>query len=175
MTLQTTDVGVGQTTTGTAARSPEVFIPIGALDMQPTFWGWVSKYVPDTAKYKPDLAWRIAHASWVAKKSASNRTKPRPLDKLDWEHVKVNLVGHNGLLDVAVWFNPDKIDIRLRESNLRSAGNIDDILVIEHAPKGANYHYTMEVISPADVRYATILPKLTQSPPGTSLKKYGYY
>jgi hypothetical protein len=175
MTLQTTDVGVGQTTTGAAPRSPEIFIPIGALDMQPTFWGWVSQYVPDTRKYKPDIAWRIANALWVAKKSSSNRKVPRPLDKLDWEHVKVNLVGHNGLLDVAVWFNPNKIDIRFRESNLRSAGNINDILVIEHAPTGANYHYVMEVISPADTRYATILPRLTKRPKGISLKKYGYF
>jgi hypothetical protein len=175
MTLQTTDVGVGQTTVGAQARSPEVFIPVGALDMHPDFWGWMSPYVPDAAKYKPDLAWRITHAPWISQKMASLRRVPRPLDKLDWEHVRVNLIGHNGLLDVAIWFNPDKVDIRLRESNLRSAGNIDDILVIEHAPQGANYHYLMEVIPAADHRYPAIRGQLNQRPSGSSLKKYGYF
>lgn len=175
MTLQTTDVGVGQTTVGAQARSPEIFIPVGALDLHPDFWGWSSKYVPDATKYKPDLAWRIARSSWIAKKMASSRKVPRPLDKLDWEHVRVSLIGYNGLLDVAIWFNPDKVDIRLRESNLRSAGNVDDILVIEHAPQGANYHYLMEVIHAKDSRYSTIRSQLNQRPPGSSLKKYGYF
>ena len=157
MTLQTTDVGVGQTTSGTQVRSPEIFIPVGALDMHPDFWGWITQYLPDFTKYKPDIAWRIDHASWIATKSGSSRRVPRPLDKLDWEHVRVNLIGHNGLLDVAVWFNPDKVDLRFRESNLRAAGDIDDILVIEHAPQGANYHYSMEVIPASDVRYPVIL------------------
>lgn len=175
MTLQTTDVGVGQTTVGAQARSPEIFIPVGALDMHPDFWGWISQYLPDATKYKPDLAWRISHASWISQRLAASRKVPRPLDKLDWEHVRVNLIGHNGLLDVAVWFNPDKVDIRLRESNLRSAGAIDDILVIEHAPQGANYHYLMEVIPVADPRYPTIYAQLNQRPSGSSLKKYGYF
>ena len=175
MTLQTTDVGVGQTTAGAQARSPEIFIPVGALDMHPDFWGWNSQYSPDATKYKPDLAWRISHAVWISKKAASSRRVHRPLDKLDWEHVRVHLIGHSGLLDVAVWFNPDKVDLRLRESNLRTAGKIDDILLVEHAPQGANYHYVMEVISASDQRYPNIFKKLNQRPSGRSLKKYGYF
>ena len=175
MTLQTTDVGVGQTTVGAQARSPEIFIPVGALDMHPDFWGWISQFVPDATKYNPDLAWRIAHSTWIANKLASTRRVPRPLDKLDWEHVKINLIGHNGLLDVAVWFNPDKVDIRFREANLRSSGKIDDILVVEHAPQGANYHYLMEVIPTTDPRYSATYARLNIKVPGKSLKRYGYF
>ena len=40
MTLQKTDVGVGQTTEGTPRRSPEIFIPLSARDAAPDFWGW---------------------------------------------------------------------------------------------------------------------------------------
>jgi HKD family nuclease len=175
MTLQNTDVGVGQTTAGTSKRSPEIFIPIGAVDMQPEFWGWVSPFVPDFSKYKPDLLWRKRESNWISQKQSTNRRVPRPLDKLDWEHVKVNLTGHNGLLDVAVWFNPKKIDIRLRESSLRLAGDIDDILVISQAPQGANYDYEMEVVRKTDPGYASIDARLTQKVPGASSKKYGYF
>lgn len=175
MTLQKTDVGVGQTTTGTSKRSPEIFIPIGAVDLEPTFWGWASRFVPDSTKYKSDLSWKIQNAKWINQKLASHRTVPRPLEKLDWEHVKVNLVGHNGLLDVAVWFNPKKIDIRFRESTLRSAGDIDDILVIEHAPPGANYDYKMEVVPKLDPRYSGLYAALTHIVPSPSHKKFGYF
>lgn len=37
MTLQNTDVGVGQTTPGTSRRSPEIFIPLEARDADPGF------------------------------------------------------------------------------------------------------------------------------------------
>jgi len=39
MTLQKTDVGVGQTTRGTQRRSPEIFIPLVCRDYDPEFWG----------------------------------------------------------------------------------------------------------------------------------------
>ena len=39
MTLQRTDVGVGQTTTGTSRRSPEIFVPLSARDAAPALLG----------------------------------------------------------------------------------------------------------------------------------------
>jgi HKD family nuclease len=47
MTLQTTDVGYGQTTAGTQRRSPEVFIPLAARDADPDFWEWDAGYMDD--------------------------------------------------------------------------------------------------------------------------------
>ncbi len=44
MTLQRTDVGVGQTTSGTSRRSPEVFIPLVARDHAPAFWGYPDQF-----------------------------------------------------------------------------------------------------------------------------------
>lgn len=51
MTLQQTDVGKGQTTKGTARRSPEIFIPLAARDEAPDFWGWPSQFVDSATKY----------------------------------------------------------------------------------------------------------------------------
>ena len=47
MTLQRTDVGVGQTTEGTSRRSPEIFIPLAARDFDPEFWGWPRRFTTD--------------------------------------------------------------------------------------------------------------------------------
>jgi HKD family nuclease len=50
MTLQRTDVGVGQTTKGTSRRSPEIFIPLAARDENPEFWGWPELFTEDPEK-----------------------------------------------------------------------------------------------------------------------------
>lgn len=47
MTLQRTDAGVGQVTAGTARRSPEVFIPLIARDINPSFWDWPDGFEED--------------------------------------------------------------------------------------------------------------------------------
>jgi HKD family nuclease len=51
MTLQQTDVGRGQTTVGTSARSPEIFIPLKARDEHPDFWHWPSGFTETPTKY----------------------------------------------------------------------------------------------------------------------------
>ena len=48
MTLQRTDVGVGQTTPGTSRRSPEIFIPLSARNAVPSFWDWPEGFTPDS-------------------------------------------------------------------------------------------------------------------------------
>ena len=50
MTLQKTDVGVGQTSEGTSKRSPEIFIPLSARDAQPSFWDWPHGFSEDSAR-----------------------------------------------------------------------------------------------------------------------------
>ena len=49
MTLQQTDVGVGQTTTGTSRRSPEIFVPLAARDANPEFWNWPDAFESDAS------------------------------------------------------------------------------------------------------------------------------
>ncbi len=50
MTLQNTDVGIGQTSEGTSRRSPEIFIPLAARDANPSFWDWPHGFSEDPAK-----------------------------------------------------------------------------------------------------------------------------
>lgn len=52
MTLQNTDVGVGQKLKGKARRSPEVFIPLAALDQHPDFWTFPAQFTADVAGNK---------------------------------------------------------------------------------------------------------------------------
>jgi hypothetical protein len=172
MTLQNTDVGVGQTTSGTQKRSPEVFIPLLALDQLPTFWNWKSKSEP-TSSYKKDAAWQAKHADWIAKQSKL-KTLDRPIEKLDWENVRIGLLGQAGMLEARIWFNPIKKDIRIRHEALRSAGAIGDILLVRRAPSGSGRDFDMQVVKTADAAYAATLAKLTTKVPN-SPKRIGYF
>ena len=116
MTLQRTDVGVGQTTAGTSKRSPEIFIPLVARNANPGFWNW-----PDGFESDPN--------------------NPAKLDRRD---VPMRLGGR--LIHVNMMHWPAKHDFRLRSEALRSAGNIGDILRLEEMPSEANCEYYAEVI-----------------------------
>lgn len=172
ITLQNTDVGHGQVTVGTSARSPEVFVPVGALDANPAFWGWISKSKPDSAKYTADVAWRAKHADWVAKHKSP--TRPRPIDKLDWP-VRINLKGTAGLVEANFGFNPIKTDIRMRADALRGAGDVGDILLIRQAASGSTYQYEMQVIRKTAANFNSYLAKLTHKVKSPSKKQYGYF
>lgn len=89
MTLQQTDVGVGQTTRGTSRRSPEIFIPLAARDANPKFWGWSDLFVEDPSK----------------------------AGKYDRTNVPMVLGGHVIHVNMMTW--PDKSDFRLRNAKLR--------------------------------------------------------
>ncbi|PZX25405.1 phospholipase D-like protein [Cupriavidus phytorum] len=175
MTLQTTDVGVGQTTKGAQQRSPEVFIPLRALDLKPSFWGWQSPFIPDPAKYKVDAQWRAKpkNAAWIKSESAKANRVARPLEKLDWQNVRIRLAGHAGDLQATLWFNPQKKDIRIRESTIRASGNVDDIFLLRSAPAGSLHTYELEIIKKGTPQYAQILPKLTVRI-SNSKKRIGY-
>ena len=103
MTLMMTDVGVGQTTPGTAKRSPEIFVPLVARDAQPGFWGWQELFVEDPNK----------PGKW---------DRRSVLMKLGANVIRVNMM---------TW--PDKHDFRLRSEALRSAGKVGDILRMEQS------------------------------------------
>ena len=173
MTLQNTDVGVGQTGFATQRRSPEVFIPLEALDQLPTFWNWKTRFQP-TASYKADPGWRAARAAWIAEQLARPNRIPRPVDKLDWSNVQVKLKGHAGLLTATIWFNPYKKDIRIRQEDIRSAGDVGDILLMRRAPPGSGYDFDMEVIKKAHPAFPATEAKLTTQI-RNSAKRIGYF
>ena len=123
MTLQRTDVGVGQTTAGTSRRSPEIFIPLAARDANPGFWDWPSGFVADSRK----------------------------VGKLDRQAVRMRLGGEIVSVNMMTW--PDKRDFRLRSEALRSAGNVGDVLRIEKVHASSGYDYYAEVVPQGTSQY----------------------
>lgn len=101
MTLQRTDAGTGQTTPGTARRSPEIFIPLAARNAAPEFWHWPHAF----------------------------RQDPESPGKLD--RTGVPMVIGNVVVKVNMTYFPHRHEFRLRNELLRSAGGIGDILRIE--------------------------------------------
>jgi HKD family nuclease len=142
MTLQRTDVGEGQVTEGASKRSPEVFIPLAARDMDPGFWGWKHLFI--TSEKKDD--------------------RRGVLMLLDDEVILVNMM---------TWHV--KRDLRLRNSVLRSAGEIGDILKIELVTEPAGYEYVVEIISTDSTAYDDWLAFCTTKGKGSSKKYFGYY
>ena len=124
MTLQRTDVGVGQTTTGTARRSPEIFIPLSARDANPDFWQWPDAFISD-------------------------QSKP---GKFDRPNVRMRLGGQIISVNLMTW--PDKHDFRLRSEALRSAGNIGDIMRLERVDAGSNFEYYVEIIPKGTTQFS---------------------
>jgi hypothetical protein len=111
MTLHQTDIGVGQTTTGTAKRSPEFFVPLAARDAFPDFWGWPNSFTADLATP----------------------------GKFDRPGVRVRLGATMIDLNMMTW--PVKHDFRLRSEALRSsAGSIGDILYLEVGSGSYDYY-----------------------------------
>ena len=127
MTLQHTDVGVGQTTAGTSRRSPEIFIPLAARDAEPEFWRWPGGFAPD----------------------------PQRPSKFDRQRVRMRLGGEIVSVNMMIW--PVKRDFRLRSEALRSAGDVGDILRMEKADPAAGHEYEVEVISRETDRHAEYL------------------
>lgn len=127
MTLQKTDVGVGQVTTGTSRRSPEIFIPLAARNTDPDFWGWPNQFTNDV-------------------------TKP---GKMDRPGVKMRI--GTTIIDVNMMTWPDKSDFRLRSEHLRSAGSIGDILYMERSDGKDGFTYYVEVIPQRSARHAQYL------------------
>ena len=108
MTLQRTDVGRGQQTPGTSARSPELFIPLKAKRENESFWGYPKEFSADS-------------------------TKP---GKFDRSGVRVLFEGKIVTVNMMTW--PDKSDFRLRCRSLRDAGNVGDIFVMTSVNKSTH-------------------------------------
>jgi len=151
MTLQKTDVGVGQTTKGTSRRSPEIFIPLAARDYDPEFWGW------------PDLF--VADAGWTGSVDRDGR------GKMDRPGVMVRLGG--ATVSVHFWYNPDKKDLRLRSEHMRSAGSVGDILYVERSNGTGGFAYYVDVVPQGSPRHAELLVECINTV-RNSKKVFGY-
>ncbi len=127
MTLQRTDVGVGQVTRGSAKRSPEIFIPLVARDRAPDFWGWKSLFKRDKAK--PGK----------------------------WDRVGVRMRLGREIIAVNMMTWPDKHDFRLRNASLRDAGKVGDVLRIEKGDAKTGYDYYVEIVPQGSSDYPRYL------------------
>lgn len=145
MTLQRTDVGTGQTTSGTSRRSPEIFIPLTARDEEPDFWGWEHLFADD----------------------------PATAGKKDRNNVKMRLGGE--IINVNMFYNDVKKDLRLRSEALRSSGEIDDIIKIEKTDGSQGFDYYVEIIPQSTGDYPHYRAACINKVKGLSKKYWGYY
>ena len=132
MTLQRTDVGVGQTTTGTSRRSPEIFIPLSARNAAPEFWDWPFSFEED----------------------------PLRLGKLDRTGVSMRLGTETINVNMMTW--PARHDFRIRCEALRSAGNVGDILHLEKVKPETGYEYFAEIVPQGTSQYPSFLASCNQ-------------
>ena len=145
MTLQKTDVGTGQITAGASRRSPEVFIPLIARDDEPNFWGWDTLFVNDPVK--------------AGKKDRNN----------------VQMLLGGDIINVNMFYNDVKKDLRLRSEALRSSGNINDIIKIEKTNGSQGFDYYVEIIPQSSGNYPNYRAACTNKVKGISKKYWGYY
>ena len=146
MTLQQTDAGFGQVTPGTSARSPEIFIPLAARNENPMFWVWPHGFEEDLG----------------------NR------GKFDRHGVRMRLGDEIIEVNMMTW--PAKSDFRLRSRQLRSAGNVGDLIHLERMEEeGADFEYSAEVIRQGEEEYEDYLALCRRMVRPPSLKRYGYY
>lgn len=154
MTLENTDVGVGQTTAGTAPRSPEVFIPLVALDQHPDFWTFPAQFIPD--------------AEWDANHLQHRRNGMGKLDRTDVP-IRIGVV-----YSVSMFFNPRKGDFRLRNEALRSSGHVGDILLVRRVDPTNGFEYDIQVAPQGSPLFAQLVPYCNVQVPN-SQKQFGYF
>ena len=154
MTLQNTDVGVGQVTKGTSKRSPEVFIPLAALDQQPAFWTF-----PD--QFTPDVGWNNTHPD----------IRRHGLGKMDRMEVPMRI---GGVQSVRMFFNPRKGDFRLGNEALRSKGSVGDLLFVRRVDAVNGFEYDIQVAPQGSPLFEQLAPFCNTSVPH-SAKRFGYF
>lgn len=153
MTLQNTDVGFGQTTQGTSRRSPEVFIPLAALDQNPAFWTF-----PD--QFTADVGWTNTHPN-----------RRNGLGKMD----RMNVPMRVGVVQaVRMFFNPRKGDFRLGNEALRSSGNVGDILLVRRVDPVNGFEYDIQVAPQGSPLFAQLAP-FCSTQVANSQKRFGYF
>lgn len=146
MTLQRTDVSVGQTTPGTSPRSPDIFIPLAALDANQDFWGFPGNYEEHHTRI--------------------GRT---------WERiVQVRVRPRGRVVRSTLRRYEHKSDLRLNSNEIRALANVGDILLLRLAPPGLGFDYEAEVIKQNHPRYEHYRPLCTVPVRPPSRKRFGY-
>jgi|GEM_PF-383615 len=153
MTLQNTDVGFGQTTAGTSRRSPEVFIPLAALDQNPAFWTF-----PD--QFTPDGPWALKYPN-----------RRNGFGKMDRMNVPMRI---GTVREVRMFFNPRKGDFRLGNEALRSSGSVGDILLVRRVDPINGFEYDIQVAPQGSPMYQQLNPLCNTTVPN-SQKRFGYF
>ncbi len=153
MTLQNTDVGVGQITKGTSRRSPEVFIPLAALDENPAFWTF-----PD--QFTADVAWNNTHPM----------NRRNGFGKMDRMNVPMRI---GAVQAVRMFFNPRKGDFRLGKEALRSSGSVGDILLVRRVDPVNGFEYDIQVAPQGSPLFEQLVPFCNTQVPN-SQKRFGY-
>ena len=69
---------------------------------------------------------------------------------------------------------PNKHDFRLRSEDLRSAGNVGDILRMEKVDPASGYEYYVDII-PQETSLHSLYLALCRESVRNSTRKYGYY
>jgi hypothetical protein len=154
MTLQNTDVGVGQITPGTSRRSPEVFIPLAALDANQAFWKFPDEFVEDEE-------WNEVQAE-----------RRNGLGKLDREGVPF-VIGTPH--EINMFFNPQKRDLRLRHEALRSAGHVGDLMLLTALDPDCGHEYHVQVAAQGSALYEALEPYCNVTVGHGSHKMFGYF
>jgi hypothetical protein len=77
------------------------------------------------------------------------------------------------IVDVNMMTWPDKHDFRLRSENIRSAGNVGDILRMERADGTGGFTYYVEVIPQNTIQHSTNLA-LCVNAVRNSVRRWGY-
>jgi hypothetical protein len=154
MTLQNTDVGVGQITQGTSRRSPEVFIPLAALDLDPDFWTFPGQFTAD-------VGWNKTHPD----------DRRNGFGKMDRMNVPMRI---GGIQSVRMFFNPRKGDFRLGNEALRSSGNVGDILHVRRVDPVNGFEYDIQVAPQGSPLFEQLAP-FCNTQVLNSQKRFGYF
>jgi hypothetical protein len=154
MTLQNTDVGFGQATEGTSRRSPEVFIPLAALDENPEFWTFPGQFTPD-------IGWNNTHPE----------NRRNGFGKMDRMNVSMRI---GVVQSVRMFFNPRKGDFRLGNEALRSSGHVGDILLVRRVDPVNGFEYDIQVAPQGSPLFEQLAPFCNTEVPN-SQKRFGYF
>ena len=133
MTLQQTDAGTGQTTPGTAPRSPEIFIPLAARDAAPDFWRWPEAFTEDAQR-------------------------PGKRDRTG-----VPMLVDDAVVRVNMTYFAHRHDLRLRNETLRGAGTVGDVLRIARTDNAPDHDYSVTVIRQGTPEHAQALARCAQT------------
>jgi hypothetical protein len=93
---------------------------------------------------------------------------------MDREDVKFRMTKTGNTVSATVWYNPDKVDLRIRNRVLRASGKVGDILVLRKAAAGSKHHYDFEVVPQGDQRFAKLYAACSVKAAANSKKRFGY-